>query len=289
MWYQLQIEQCHRDEVELLSEALEETGALSITLTDKNDDPVLEPEPGTTPLWPDVIINALYDQEGIAEKAQSKISSQNDHLLFSIKEIADQDWERAWMADFKPTCFGQRLWICPTWIEPPEPEAVNLILDPGLAFGTGTHPTTSLCLNWLDQAELSNKTLIDYGCGSGILALAALKLGATKAFGVDIDEQALLATQNNAANNSVSSEQLIIDFPQTLQKPVDLIIANILLAPLLKLGKKFRELLKKTGILVVSGILDEQASELIAAYENDFSCTKKLSLDGWSLLVFKCI
>jgi ribosomal protein L11 methyltransferase len=287
VWYQLQIEHCHRDEVDLLSEALEETGALSITLTDKNDDPVLEPEPGTTPLWPDVIINALYDEERIAAAAKSTLSNQFQHLLYSINELADQDWERAWMDEFKPTRFGQRLWICPTWIEPPEPEAVNLILDPGLAFGTGTHPTTSLCLHWLDQADLNNKTLIDYGCGSGILALAALKLGAAKVYAVDIDEQALTATQNNASNNAISSEQLTIDFPQTLQEPVDLVIANILLAPLLKLGTKFRELLKEKGTLVVSGILDEQASELIAAYKDDFNYQTTVAQEGWSLLVFR--
>lgn len=287
MWYQLQIEHCHRDEVELLSEALEETGALSITLTDKNDDPVLEPEPGTTPLWPDVIINALYDDEKIAAQAKSILSNLHSNLLFNINILEEQDWERAWMDDFKPTLFGQRLWICPSWIEPPEPEAVNLILDPGLAFGTGTHPTTSLCLHWLDQAELSNKTLIDYGCGSGILALAALKLGAAKAYAVDIDEQALLATKNNAANNLLGSDQLVINFPQALEEPVDLIIANILLAPLLKLGSTFKALLNNQGTLVVSGLLKEQASELIAAYQNDFSCSNTLTQDGWSLLVFR--
>lgn len=288
MWYQLQIEHCHRDEVELISEALEETGALSITLTDKNDDPVLEPEPGTTPLWPDVIINALYDQEEIAAEAKSIVSSKFKHLNYSINELADQNWERAWMDEFKPTRFGQRLWICPSWIEPPEPDAVNLKLDPGLAFGTGTHPTTSLCLNWLDQADLSDKTMIDYGCGSGILALASLKLGAAKVFAVDIDEQALTATHTNASSNAISFEQLIIDFPQTLKEPVDLVIANILLAPLLNLRAKFRELIKNTGTLVVSGILEEQASELITAYANDFSCETTLHQDGWSLLVFKC-
>ncbi|KTD38923.1 ribosomal protein L11 methyltransferase [Legionella nautarum] len=288
MWYQLQIEHCPRDEVDIISEELEELGALSITLTDKNDDPVLEPAPGTTPLWPEIIINALYANCQDAGLARSSLSSQYQHLSYSIHELADQDWERVWMDDFKPQRFGQRLWICPSWLEPPEPNAVNLILDPGLAFGTGTHPTTSLCLSWLDQADLTDKTAIDYGCGSGILALAALKLGAAKVQAVDIDEQALQATQNNALNNAVNSQQLSIGFPQNLEKPVDVLIANILLAPLLDLGSKFRELLKDTGVLVVSGILDEQALPLISAYKADFRHHSSMNLEGWSLLTFTC-
>ncbi|CDZ76741.1 Ribosomal protein L11 methyltransferase [Legionella massiliensis] len=286
MWYQLQIEQCHRDKVELLSEALEETGALSITLTDKNDDPVLEPEPGTTPLWPDVIVNALYQEKDEAELAKTMLSAQFEHLSYAINEIADQDWERAWMDEFKPMRFGERLWICPSWIEPPEPEAVNLILDPGLAFGTGTHPTTSLCLRWLDQADLTNKSVVDYGCGSGILALAALKLGAASVHAVDIDEQALQATQNNALSNSVESKQLIIGFPEILKEPVDLLIANILLAPLLNLRSRFKELLKDRGMLVISGILAEQAAGLIEAYQEDFNHLETINHEGWSLLAF---
>ncbi|KTC86148.1 MULTISPECIES: 50S ribosomal protein L11 methyltransferase [Legionella] len=288
MWYQLQIEHCHRDEVDLISEMLEEAGALSITLTDKNDDPVLEPEPGTTPLWPEIIINALYASCQDAGLARSWLSTHYPDLTYSINELADKDWERVWMDDFKPQRFGQRLWICPSWIEPPEPNAVNLILDPGLAFGTGTHPTTSLCLRWLDQTDLTHKTVIDYGCGSGILALAALKLGADKVQAVDIDEQALQATQNNALSNAINSQQLSIGFPQTLTAPVDVLIANILLAPLLDLRSKFKELLKNTGILVVSGILDEQASALIATYQTDFNHHSSMNLEGWSLLTFTC-
>ncbi|KTD23970.1 50S ribosomal protein L11 methyltransferase [Legionella maceachernii] len=286
MWYQLQIEQCHRDEVDSISEALEEMGALSITLTDKYDDPVLEPEPGTTPLWPDVIVNALYTDIKEAALAKQHLAAQFHHLSFAISELPDQDWERAWMDDFKPQCFGQRLWICPTWLEPPEPEAVNLILDPGLAFGTGTHPTTSLCLRWLDQAELANKTVIDYGCGSGILALAALKLGAARVQAVDIDEQALQATQSNALMNAIDSQQLDIGFPEILREPADVLIANILLAPLLTLRTQFKKLLNNEGVLIVSGILNEQAASLIEAYQADFAHQSSTDLEGWSLLTF---
>lgn len=286
MWYQLQIEQCHRDEVEQLSEALDESGALSLSLTDKNDDPVLEPELGTTPLWPDVVITALYTEPAEVEAAKQTLKAQYPHLNITIHELADQDWERAWMDDFKPLCFGERLWICPSWMEPPVPNAVNLILDPGLAFGTGTHPTTSLCLSWLDQADLAGKQVIDYGCGSGILALAALKLGAAQVQAVDIDEQALQATKNNADSNGISQENLVIGFPRILQTPVDLLIANILLAPLMTLKSQFNELLNEGGILVVSGILEEQAASLIKHYQNDFTHQFSKHHDGWSLLTF---
>lgn len=286
MWYQLQIEHCHRDEVDYISEALEETGALSITLTDKNDDPVLEPAPGTTPLWPDVIVTALYTDPAEAHLARESLKQQFSHLSYHLGELADQDWERAWMDNFKPQSFGERLWICPSWIEPPVPDAVNLILDPGLAFGTGTHPTTALCLSWLDQASLENKSVIDYGCGSGILALAALKLGAAKVQAVDIDEQALQATTNNALTNFVDPSTLHIGFPESLKEPADLIIANILLAPLTTLGERFKTLLNKEGKLVVSGLLEDQASQLIEIYQSIFNHELTVNKDGWALVVF---
>jgi ribosomal protein L11 methyltransferase len=288
VWYQLQIVECERDEVDRLSEALEETGALALTLTDKNDDAILEPEPGTTPLWPVVVIDALYAKQQDAQQAQELLAGQYKHLVFTINELAEQNWERAWMAESKPQCFGSRLWICPSWTKPPLVDAVNLILDPGLAFGSGSHPTTSLCLTWLEQSDLSNKTIIDYGCGSGILALAALKLGAKKAQAVDIDEQALQATQNNAMVNGIDSQQLSISLPQTLDEPADLLVANILLAPLIALRSKFRELLKDKGILLVSGILEDQASQLIEVYRANFIHQSTSNLAGWSLLAFTC-
>lgn len=287
MWYQLQIENCLQTEVEELTSILEESGALSVTFTDKHDDPILEPTPGTTPLWLHVVVTALFDEEQTAIEAKSIVSAQFQDLTYSISELADQNWERVCMDQFKPMRFGKRLWICPSWIEPPEPEAVNLRLDPGLAFGTGTHSTTSLCLNWLDEANLENKTVIDYGCGSGILALAALKLGAAKVYAVDIDQQALQATQNNADNNAIDPASLIIDFPHRLQEPVDLIIANILLTPLINLRAQFKELMKDDGLLVISGILNEQQDELIAAYKEDFHHQTTLNHENWSLLVFR--
>ena len=286
--FQLYIQNCPRDEVEQLSLALENTTALSITLTDKQDDPILEPELGTTPLWPNVVIQALYAEESEAQVALQLLSNTYPALSLSLEPLIEKDWERVCMDDFKPQRFGERLWICPSWLTPPETEAVNLILDPGLAFGTGTHPTTYLCLTWLEQAQLQDKRLIDYGCGSGILALAALKLGALHVDAVDIDAQALLATQQNALRNDIPSEQLTVNYPDALNQPVDIIIANILLSPLISLQRRFCELLKHTGQLVVSGILQEQTDELIETYQNVLIHEATLTHEDWALIVFQC-
>ncbi len=283
---QLQIEHCHRDEIEKLSDALEETAALSVTLTDKQDDPILEPELGTTPLWPNVVVQALYAEEIEAQLAVQMLSKDYPHLSYTLQILPEQDWVSVCKDDVKPQQFGSRLWVCPTWITPPEPDAVNLILDPGLAFGTGTHPTTFLCLTWLEQANLLEQQVIDYGCGSGILALAALKLGALHVNAVDIDEQALVATQNNATSNGISSTRLTIDFPDSLKMPADILIANILLTPLINLRDRFHELLKAHGTLVVSGILEEQAEDVIAAYEGYFKHVTSSIHEGWGVLEF---
>jgi ribosomal protein L11 methyltransferase len=287
VWFQLKIEHCPKDDVEELSDELEELGALSVMLTDKNDNPVLEPEPGTTPLWPEVIMHTLYAQAEEAQQAKTHLSNTRPALKCSIEVLPEKDWERAWMDDFKPQRFGQRLWICPTWLTPPEPEAVNLMLDPGLAFGTGTHPTTSLCLTWLEQADLKDKTLIDYGCGSGILSLAAIQLGAKQVRAVDIDNQALQATNNNAQTNHIGEPQLMISLPDALQDPVDIMTANILLAPLMKLKDRFHELLHPNALLVVSGLLTEQEPLLIEHYQTSFDLVDSKNHEGWSLLVFK--
>jgi ribosomal protein L11 methyltransferase len=286
VWFQLKIEHCPNQEIEHLSDELEEFGALSVMLTDKNDNPVLEPEPGTTPLWPEVIIQVLFDEVFQAQYTRDYLAQTRPSLTCSLEVLEDKDWERVWMDDFKPQRFGQRLWICPTWTTAPEPEAVNLILDPGLAFGTGTHPTTALCLTWLEQANLKDKSIIDYGCGSGILSLAALKLGAAEAYAVDIDQQALQATRNNAIANELDGHKLIICKPDALDKPVDLIIANILLAPLTTLKERFQQLLKPKGMLIVSGLLEEQATVLKETYNSLFTPAHETKLNGWSLLAF---
>ena len=285
--FQLQISECPRDEIDLLSDKLEAAGALSVTLTDQYDDPILEPAPGAAPLWPHVVMQALFADTADAEQAGSLLSATHPGLNYSIKTLPEQDWERACLDQFHPQQFGSRLWICPSWHTPPDPDGVNLILDPGLAFGTGSHATTSLCLTWLDKANVTNKQVIDYGCGSGILALAALKLGAAHVHAVDIDDQALLATQNNATSNGILAAQLTVSQPESLETQVDLLLANILLAPLLTLKSRFRALLKKDGTLVVSGLLAEQVPALIEAYQADFIHYESVIHNGWALVVFR--
>jgi len=283
---QLKIEQCLRDEADRISDLLEERGAVSVTLTDRYDSPILEPEIGTTPLWFDVVIHALFEGSQEANLAQNDLAKDYPHLNAIIEELPEQDWERVCLADFVPQKFGKRLWICPSWLTPPEPTAINLTLDPGLAFGTGTHPTTALCLTWLEQASLSNKRVIDYGCGSGVLAIAASMLGASHVDAVDLDEQALIATRSNAINNHLSTDELSVTMPHALHAPVDLLIANILLKPLLQLKSEFRRLLKPGGVLVVSGILNDQTAELRSAYQDDFVYQSSSSQEEWSLMVF---
>ncbi len=285
--FQLQISECPRDEIDLLSDKLEAAGALSVTLTDQYDDPILEPAPGAAPLWPHVVMQALFADTADAEQAGSLLSATHPGLNYSIETLPEQDWERACLDQFHPQQFGSRLWICPSWHTPPDPDGVNLILDPGLAFGTGSHATTSLCLTWLDKANVTNKQVIDYGCGSGILALAALQLGAAHVHAVDIDDQALLATQNNATSNGILAAQLTVSQPESLETQVDLLLANILLAPLLTLKSRFRALLKKDGTLVVSGLLAEQVPALIEAYQADFIHYESVIHNGWALVVFR--
>ncbi len=281
---ELQLNACKAEDIEALTELLETAGALSITLMDEHDNPILEPAPGETPLWQDIILKALFETP---DNAVVLLTTHYPDISITRHEVPEQNWERVCMDDFHPQQFGKRLWICPTWHTPPEPDHVNLILDPGLAFGTGTHPTTALCLTWLEQANLKNKTLLDYGCGSGILALASLKLGAQHAYAVDIDEQALIATQSNATINEISMTDLTISFPDTLRCETDYVIANILLTPLLALKARFQSLLKPNGLLVVSGLLATQTEELTQAYKGIFEHQETLIQGDWALVIFR--
>lgn len=289
LWYQLRIENCASSHAEQLSDALEEQGAVSVTLTDKNDDPILEPAPGSKPLWPEVIVEALYNEEAIAKQSQESLSEQYPHFVCALITLEDQDWVKTSMENFKPQQFGPNLWICPTWSTPPDPTAVNLILDPGLAFGTGTHPTTALCLSWLAEHDLKGKKVTDFGCGSGILAIAALKLGAAFAQAVDIDPQAIQATENNASLNHIDASMLISGFPDILEDKQNLVIANILLTPLLALGNHFHDLLCEKGQLVVSGLLKEQVSQLIDAYALLFAHEDTQIMGDWALIAFRAL
>lgn len=257
--------------------ALEDMGALSVTLLDADADTpdeaaIFEPGVGETPLWKSLTLLALFeadaDRRGLVQLLDDALPElAPDRIAF--REVADQDWERAWMDRYRPMQFGRRLWIYPWNIEPAvdAPHAVVVRLDPGLAFGTGTHPTTALCLEWLDGLELAGKTVIDYGCGSGVLAIAALKLGAARAIGIDNDPQALTATRDNATRNGVM-DRLHICLPDELppDSRADVFVANILAGPLVELAPRFAALCQPGAPFALSGILAEQEPELLERY-----------------------
>ncbi len=278
------------DQLENLESWLFEQGALAVTLEDNADEPLLEPGPGETPLWQNIKLVALFEvginlSPILASVPQQWVTAAADAANF----VPDQDWERAWMENFEPLKMGKRLWICPSWCEPPDPHAVNINLDPGLAFGTGTHPTTAMCLGELDATIEPGVNLIDYGCGSGILAIAGLKLGATKAFAVDNDPQAVTATWDNAQRNAITHDQLDVflvsqaDTQGRLQ-PVDLVIANILAGPLEALAPTLIDLMNPGGRLILAGLLTEQAAALIEAYKPWVALSAVQELEGWTLL-----
>lgn len=274
------------NQAEPLSDAMMDVGAVSVTFEDAKDQPIFEPDAGTTPIWSKTKVIGLFDAEANSPHIVEILCILNADLKpenFKVEALEDKDWVRAWMDQFEPMQFGDRLWIVPSWCEPPQPDAVNLMLDPGMAFGTGTHPTTSLCLTWLDQNTPKDLDVIDYGCGSGILALAANKLGANTVQGTDIDPQAITASEQNAERNSAEIPfKLVKDFNS---EPVDLLVANILAGPLKELADEFDRLLKPGGTLVLSGLLSTQAQELQAHYEaKGILLTTSQTLDDWGLL-----
>jgi ribosomal protein L11 methyltransferase len=271
-------------------EALDDLGALSITLQDADaetpdEQAIFEPGVGELPLWPTITLHALFDEHtdrrGLAAALGELLPwLEPDQLSFA--EVADQDWERAWMDQFEPMPFGRRLWIYPWNIEPPvDDDLVVVRLDPGLAFGSGTHPTTALCLEWLDGLDLAGKTITDYGCGSGILAIAALKLGAASAVGVDNDPQALTASADNAERNGVA-DRLALFLPEdVVADAADVFIANILAGPLGELAPTFAAAAKPGAPFAISGILAGQQDELLQRYAEWFDELRVDSREDW--------
>jgi ribosomal protein L11 methyltransferase len=265
-------------------------GAASLTLEDAGDDPVLEPLPGETPLWPRVRIKALFDAAADPDAVLGELRATLGTSLpdATFQRIADRAWEREWLKDFRPMRFGRRLWICPGGQRPQLDELATepclIELDPGLAFGTGTHPTTALCLEWLDSAPLSGKFVVDYGCGSGVLAIAALKLGAAAALAIDIDPQALIATRENAARNQVIERLTVAGPDEARRGPADILLANILAEPLLELAPSFAELVAPGGCVVLSGILRSQAPPVASRYAAWFDMHPATARDDWALL-----
>jgi ribosomal protein L11 methyltransferase len=272
------------EQAETYEDALLEVGAVSVTFMDAEDQPIFEPDLGTTPLWSHTHLLALFeaDTDETALIAHLQLLCGGSLPEHHVERIEDQDWERSWMDNFQPMRFGRRLWIVPSWHAAPEPEAVNLLLDPGLAFGTGTHPTTALCLEWLDGQPLDNCCVLDFGCGSGILAIAALLLGAPQAVGTDIDPQALEASRDNASRNGIDPARFPVYLPADLpQQPADVVVANILAGPLVSLAPQITALVKGGGRLALSGILAEQADEVRAAYAGAFDLDPTATKDGW--------
>ncbi len=272
-------------QAEELGDALIENGAVSVTFQDTHDNPVFEPLPGETLLWGDTDAIGLFDAEtdmALVIAGLEACPLLGSGFAHKIEQIEDKDWEREWMDNFHPMRFGQRLWICPSWRDVPDPDAVNVMLDPGLAFGTGTHPTTSLCLSWLDGLDLEGKTVIDFGCGSGILAIAALKLGAASAIGIDIDPQAIQASRDNAQRNGVSDRlSLYLPHEQPENLSADVVVANILAGPLRELAPLIGVLPVKGGHLGLSGVLASQAESVCEAYRALFTLDAVAEKEEW--------
>ena len=280
----------HSPLVESLEEWLFERGALAVTLEDNANEPLLEPGPGETPLWQNVVLKALFagDADLSPIKAVLPRTLLAENSKSEVSRLEDREWTRVWMDDFAPIQMGPRLWICPSWTEPPDEALVNVMLDPGLAFGTGTHATTAMCLGALDAALSGGESVVDFGCGSGILAIAALKLGASNALGIDNDPQALVASRDNAARNQISADQFDAVMPEdgmlsAWSNIADVVVANILAGPLLSLAHELTQLMAPGGRLLLTGVLEEQAAQLIEHYAPvGLAVTDRR--DGWVLL-----
>lgn len=286
-WQQLHL-QCEKINVDLAEALLLEAGALSIALDDAGDQPLFEPLPGESPLWDEVILTGLFDattesgSRQAVEQLSHEIGAQVQASRTWLSAVDDKDWEREWMTHYHPIACANNLWIVPNWLEAPDSEATNIIMDPGLAFGTGYHATTRLCLDWLTEQDLQDKVVIDYGCGSGILGIAALLLGARHVYAVDIDPQAVLATNQNAERNHVEG-QLQAFLPDDFHSycaqhniaSVDVIAANILAKPLIGLAPYFATLIGQQGRIVLAGLIESQTQQVSDAYSPYFALDAK--------------
>ncbi|ASK33046.1 50S ribosomal protein L11 methyltransferase (plasmid) [Alcanivorax sp. N3-2A] len=281
-WLQLHIATDPR-QADAFQDALESLGSSAVTLTDGADQPVFEPPPGARPLWNATVVTALFeagtDTDAVLRALAERGLKPGEHR---VEPLAEQVWERAWMDSFAPMRFGQRLWIVPSWSAPPDPQAVNLKLDPGLAFGTGTHETTALCLEWLEGTGLAGREVLDFGCGSGVLAIAALLLGAEHALGTDIDDQALTASRDNATSNAVS-ERLSLCQPAAMPAGYrcDALIANILAGPLIELAPTLAGYCRPGAPMALSGILADQAEAVRDAYAPWFDLNPLSQRGDW--------
>ena len=284
-WVQFSVE-ATSERTEAVSDAFVASGALSVTLQDAAGEPLLEPAPGAQPLWAKICVVALYPSDCKPETVTASLRAvlNTTETLHQLAPLEDRDWSTAWRDNFHAMAFGRRLWVCPEGELPPVAGAVVVQMNPGMAFGTGTHATTALCLQWLDANPPVGLSVIDYGCGSGILAIAACKLGAHCARAVDIDPQALQATYANGACNNVG-QKLVISPPEALQpEPADLLMANILANPLVELAETLTSHVCIHGRIVLTGILREQAVHVMSAYKSRFDFRMPVQREEWVLL-----
>ncbi|MCF5862886.1 50S ribosomal protein L11 methyltransferase [Aeromonas veronii] len=284
-WIQIRINATAKT-ADKVSNMLLGRGAQAVTFMDAKDVPVYEPMPGETPLWGETEVMGLFDAE--TDPAPTIAFFQQifgENVSYKVEQLEDKDWVREWMDHFHPMQFGERLWICPSWRDVPNPDAVNVMLDPGLAFGTGTHPTTALCLQWLDGLDLTGKTVVDFGCGSGILGIAALKLGAARVIGIDIDPQAIQASRDNAARNGVADQiELYLPADQPQDVEADVVVANILAGPLRELAPLIAGHGKAGSLMALSGVLESQAPELETIYGQWFEMDPTAVKEEWCRL-----
>ncbi|MGN5098106.1 50S ribosomal protein L11 methyltransferase [Aeromonas sp. 61P] len=284
-WIQIRINATAKT-ADKVSNMLLGRGAQAVTFMDAKDVPVYEPMPGETPLWGETEVMGLFDAE--TDPAPTIAFFQQifgENVGYKVEQLEDKDWVREWMDHFHPMQFGERLWICPSWRDVPNPDAVNVMLDPGLAFGTGTHPTTALCLQWLDGLDLAGKTVVDFGCGSGILGIAALKLGAARVIGIDIDPQAIQASRDNAARNGVADQiELYLPADQPQDVEADVVVANILAGPLRELAPLIAGHGKPGSLMALSGVLESQAPELETTYGQWFEMDPTAVKEEWCRL-----
>ena len=283
-WRQLSLS-CQASELEQVEDLLMELGALSISLSDAADEPIYEPLPGESPVWSESIVTATFgedcDHESLAHQLAASLPR---HLADRVTAggFDDEDWVQAYRQHFGPLQAGEDLWIVPSWTQPPDPGATIIQLDPGLAFGTGSHPTTALCLAWLAAHNLDMLDVIDFGCGSGILAIAAIKLGAKRVQAIDIDEQALTACKSNMEMNAIDPLQIQTGLPDEIDsEAADLLLANILAGPLLQLAVRFAELVKPGGKILLSGILLSQLDDIQSAYSEYFDLDPATTREDW--------
>lgn len=288
-WLQIKV-QTDPEKADQYEDLLLSAGCAAVTLQDAEDQPIFEPELGTTPLWRSTTVTGLFAAEHRIKETLDRLLTEQHSVfgesetqnLFKAEILEDKDWEREWMSHYHPMQFSDKFWVCPSWCEVPDPTAINLMLDPGLAFGTGTHPTTALCLEWLAKQNLKSELVIDYGCGSGILGIAALVLGAESVMGVDIDPQALQATKDNLDRNGLESDRLPVYYPEKVPEiQADTLVANILAGPLKTLAPTLAALMRPGAKLLLSGLLQNQADEVSQHYNQWFEMDPPENKEEW--------